>query len=84
MGVKIILELKKKPAKGELLIFDGEFFTPITKDTLLKEVNDNARTIKSILLNNDVIYNNKFEKLNNEIELLKNEIKILKGEDEDE
>lgn len=68
--MKLVLELKNKPKKGDVLVFDGKNFECVSSESFLRGLNSELR-----LLKNRVII------LTDDVNGLKEEIKILKGEE---
>ena len=67
--MKIVLELKNKPEKGDILVFDGEKFEAINWNLMVSQL---------VAKNNELnLAINNIDKTLNE---LNNEIKYLKGE----
>lgn len=68
--MKVVLELKNKPAKDDILIFDGKEFECINKDMFLKNIK------KEVFLLEERV-----RILEQENAVVNKEIKILKGEE---
>lgn len=68
--MKFVLELKNKPRKDDILVFNGESFECVSKQSLIKKLELDIRNIDISLENIDLT-----------LEELDKEIKLLKGEE---
>ena len=68
--MKIVLDLKNKPKKDDIVIFDGENFECKNYKILFKDLKNEVNVLKD-----------RMEALEDTIRILNKEIRILKGED---
>jgi hypothetical protein len=68
--MKFVLELKNKPRKDDILVFNGESFECVSKQSLIKKLELNICDMDISLKNIDFT-----------LEELSKEIRLLKGEE---
>ena len=78
---KIVIDIKGKPKKDDVLVFDGEEFCPVNISFLLKEIkSDTGRNSNQINSLNGKI-NNEIRDVYSELNKIKEQIKLILGEE---